>query len=407
MKLAFYFAKRYFFSKKTINAINLIAGISVIGVLVSSASLIAILSFYNGLEKLILSMYSSIASEIRIEPAEGKIFDPSQHEGFLILDQHPAVGSYQPVLEEKVLLQYEDRQFIAQLKGVDESYLLDRRSDTLLYHGEFKLSEKGQDFAIVGQGIDMALGLSLRDVQHPITVFSPRKGAVNPINPAEEFNMQDITASGIMGGHEEINYLFLVPTSFARDVLGEYDGVSAIEVNIAENQKGESLYHALKSTLGPEFNVLSREEQNPTLYKIIRSEKWAIFAILTFTGFIAVLNIIGSLTMLVIDKRKDIAVLKGLGAEHRLISRIFFLEGMIISLIGSISGLVIGYLICLSQQYYGWLKFSQAENLIVDTYPVDIRFSDFLLVFLTVFTVSLLVSYLASRLSVKQNARLS
>lgn len=407
MKLAFYFAKRYFFSKKTINAINLIAGISVIGVMVSSASLIAILSFYNGLEKLILSMYSSVASEIRIEPVQGKVFDPTLFEDLQLLEQHPLIASYQPVLQEKVLLQYGENQFIAQLKGVEESYLLHRQSDTLLYHGEFKLKENGLDYAVVGHGIDAALGLSLRDVQEPISVFSPRKGAINPLNPAEEFNVEYIAASGIMGGHDEIKDMFLVPLPFARDVLGEYEGVSAIEINTVSAQKTEELYKELKAHLGADFNVLSREEQNPTLYKIIRSEKWAIFAILTFTGFIAVLNIIGSLTMLVIDKRKDIAVLKGLGAEHRLISRIFFLEGMIISLIGSVSGLLIGLLVCLSQQHYGWLKFSQAENMIVDTYPVDIRLSDFVLVFLTVFSVSLLVSYLASRLSVRQNERLS
>ncbi|HLW50422.1 MAG TPA: FtsX-like permease family protein [Sphingobacteriaceae bacterium] len=407
MKLAYYFAKRYFFSRKSIHAINIISGISMIGVLVSSASLIAILSFYNGLENLLLSMFSSVASEIRIEPARGKVFDPEAHEQLMQWADAPQIASFEPVLQEKVLLQYGDRQFIAQLKGVEESFTKSWETDSLLYHGDFRIHEHGMDYAVIGQGVDRALRVSLMDEHQPITLFSPRKGAVGAINPAEEFNVQYIAASGVMGGHEEINDLVIVPLSFARDVLGEYEGISAIEINVKDSRQWKQIYSKLKTELGPELNVLSREEQNPTLYKIIRSEKWAIFAILTFTGFIAVLNIIGSLTMLVIDKRKDIAVLKGMGADHRLVSQIFFIEGMMIALIGCLSGLLLGFLVSYSQLRYGWLKFSQPENIVVDTYPVDIRASDFLLVFLTVFVVSLLVSWLASRLSIRQNERLS
>lgn len=407
MKLAYYFAKRYFFSKKSINAIHIISGISMVGVLVSSASLIAILSFYNGLENLLLSMFSSVASEIRIEPAKGKVFQPESYEALVKWSQDDRIASFEPVLQEKVLLQYGDNQFIAQLKGVEETFTKTWETDSILYNGDFKIREYGKDYAVIGQAVDRALQVSLVDKLEPITVFSPRKGAVNSLNPAEEFNVQYISPSGVMGGHDEINDLIIVPLSFARDVLGEYDGVSAIEINIKPHKDVKTVYKRLKEELSPELLVLSREEQNPTLYKIIRSEKWAIFAILTFTGFIAVLNIIGSLTMLVIDKRKDIAVLKGMGADNRLISRIFFIEGMMIALIGSISGLAIGFLISYSQQRYGWLKFSQADQVVVDTYPVDIRATDFVLVFLTVFVVSLLVSWLASRLSIRQTERLS
>lgn len=406
MRLAFYFAKRYFFSKKSVHAINIISAISVVGVLVSSASLIAILSFYNGLEKLILSMFSSVASEIRIEPSRGKVFDPDD-DRIVMLSADPSVASFQPVLEEKVLLQVGDRQFIARLKGVEDSFQEIWQTDSLLYHGDFRLGDAEAPLAVIGQGVNQALRIAYREDSPSLRVFSPRKGVVNAINPAEEFVVRDITVSGVMGGHEEINDQVVVPLSFAREVLSEYDGISAIEINVRDTNQLERFYKELKASLGPDFLVLSREEQNPTLYKIIRSEKWAIFAILTFTGFIALLNIIGSLTMLVIDKRKDISVLKGLGASERLISGIFFLEGMLISLIGSIAGLLIGLLVCLSQLRFGWLKFGQAESMIVDVYPVDIRATDFVLVFATVFSVSLLVSYLASRLSLRQNERLS
>lgn len=407
MKLALYFAKRYFFSKKSIHAIQIISGISVVGVLVSSAALITILSFYNGLEKLILSMYSSVAPELLLEPARGKLFDPDAYENLWQWADHPDVASFEPVLEEKVLVQNGDYRFIARLKGVEESYLDTWLADSLLYHGDFQISDQGRDLAVIGHAVDRSLGVSLLDQQRPLELFSPRKGVPVTANPAEEFNVQYIVASGVMGGHEEINDLIVVPLDFTRDLFGEYEGVSAIEINLVTGKNSAAIYQEIQASLGAELKVLNREEQNPTLYKIIRSEKWAIFAILTFTGFIAVLNIIGSLTMLVIDKRKDIAVLKGMGANDRLISRIFFLEGMMISMIGCVTGLVIGLAVSYSQERFGWLKFSQAESLIVDTYPVDIRYSDVLLVFCTVTLVSVLVSYLASRLSIKQNERLS
>lgn len=407
MKLAFYFARRYFFSKKSIHAINIISGISMVGVLVSSASLIAILSFYNGLEKLILSMYSAVAPEILIEPSSGKLFDLEDYDELTRWASHPDIRSFHPILEEKVLVQSGEHRFIARLRGVEEAYLADWKADSLLFHGAFKIQEQGVDYALIGLGVDRSLGVSLLDEQDPLTIYSPRKGVTNSLNPAEEFTMQTIVASGVMGGHEELNDLILTPISFARDVFSEYSGVSAIEVNTSSPNQVKPVYKQLQQDLSPDLVVLSREEQNPTLYKIIRSEKWAIFAILTFTGLIAVLNIIGSLTMLVIDKRKDIAVLKGMGADHGLISRIFFLEGMMISMIGCVAGLMLGLLVSYSQQKFGWLKFSQAENMVVDVYPVDIRYSDVVLVFFTVTLVSLLVSYLASRLSVRQNERLS
>ncbi|HZH54501.1 MAG TPA: FtsX-like permease family protein, partial [Sphingobacteriaceae bacterium] len=360
MKLAFYFAKRYFFSKKSIHAINIISGISVIGVLVSSAALITILSFYNGLEKLILSMYSSVAPELLVEPSRGKLFDPESHDKLWEWADHPEVASFQPVLEEKVLVQYGNFRFIARLKGVGDRYLETWLADSMLFHGDFVIRDQGRDLAVIGHAVDRSLGVSLMDQQAPLELFSPRKGVSVRANPAEEFNVQTIVASGVMGGHEEINDLMVVPMDFARDLFGEYVGISAIEINLKPGTKSSTIHQELKTALGPNLNVLNREEQNPTLYKIIRSEKWAIFAILTFTGFIAVLNIIGSLTMLVIDKRKDIAVLKGMGANDRLISRIFFLEGMMISMIGCVTGLLIGLAVSYSQERFGWLKFSQA-----------------------------------------------
>lgn len=406
MNVALYFAKRYLFSKKTVNAVNIISGISVVGVLVSSASLIVILSFYNGLENLIFSVYSAFTPELRIEPREGKgfIVDTAVSDA---LGNHPGILGYRDVLQERVLLRYGDAQYIATIKGVSANEGLRQWMDTLLQDGHFVLAKEGEHFAVMGARVQGTLGVSLQDEAREIEVFSPRKGAKVSVNPSDEFIMRTIRPAGVLQYQQEFDDLLIVPMDFAREVLGEFNEVSAIEIDLRPNSNVERIQQELSVSLGDRYVVKDREQQNPTLYKIVRTEKWAVFLIVAFTGMIAIFNIVGSLTMLVIDKKKDISVLMGLGASHRLIRRIFFYEGMLISLMGCLTGLVLGLLVCLSQYYFGWIRFSEGEKMVTDVYPVDIRISDFLLTFLTVLVVSSVVALIASRLSVKQTVRLS
>ena len=407
MNTALYFAKRYLFSKKTVNAVNIISGISVVGVLVSSASLIIILSFYNGLEKLIFSMYSAFTPELRIEPATGKGFVPDSALT-APLKGRVDIRTYQEVLQERVLLRYGDAQYIATIKGVSEGDLVAQRMDTLLQSGHFALQSGGEAFAVIGARVQGMLGVALGDESRRIDVFSPRKGSTpGSLNPTDDFTMRTIRPGGVLQYQPEFDDLLIVPLAFARDVLGEHTRISAIEINLVPGSDIEATQQALSATLGSDYTVKTREQQHPTLYKIVRTEKWAVFIIIAFMGIIALFNIVGSLTMLVIDKKKDISVLMGLGANDRLIRRIFFYEGVLISLIGCVAGLVLGLLFCLSQQAFGWIQFGEGENLVTDVYPVDIRYSDFLLVFLTVFAISALISAVSSRLSVKQTVRLS
>lgn len=406
MNIALYFAKRYLLSKKTINAVNIISGISVVGVLVSSASLIVILSFYNGLENLIFSMYSNFTPELRIEPRVGKGFVADS----ALIDRIrklPSIREYREVLQERVLLRYGDAQYIATLKGTTFDRSMPRTMDTLLQSGRFILRQGDEDYAIMGARVQGTLGIALHDESRRIEVFSPRKGAKASINPAEEFIMRTIRPGGVLQYQQEFDDLLLVPMPFAREVLGEFDQVSAIEIHLTPEANVLAIQRELMRQLGKDFLIKDREQQNPTLYKIVRTEKWAVFIIIAFTGIIAIFNIVGSLTMLVIDKKKDISVLMGLGAGNDLIRRIFFFEGLLISLIGCVAGLLLGFLFCLSQKAFGWIRFGDAENLVIDVYPVDIRSADFLLVFLTVFIISALISLISSRLSVKQTVRLS
>lgn len=406
MNVALYFAKRYLFSKKTVNAVNIISGISVVGVVVSSASLIIILSFYNGLENLIFSMYSAFTPELRIEPAKGK--------GFVVdsttsatLKTYPGVQAYREVLQERVLLRYGNAQYIATIKGITTDDTLPQAMDTLLQDGHFRLHYGNDDYAVMGARVQGTLGISISDGSRMIEVFSPRKGGSTSINPAEEFTIRSIRPAGVLEYQQEFDDLLIVPMNFAREVLGEFDQVSAIELNLMPGSNIAMVRQKLAVLLGDTFVVKDREQQNPTLYKIVRTEKWAVFLIIAFTGIIALFNIVGSLTMLVIDKKKDISVLMGLGANSRLIRRIFFYEGLLISVIGSLAGLILGLLFCLSQQQLGWIRFGEGENLITDVYPVAIRFGDFILVFLTVFLIAAIISLVSSRLSIKQTVRLS
>lgn len=405
MNTPLFIAKRYLFSKKSINAINIISGISTLGVLIGSAALIVILSVFNGFERLILNMFSVLSPELRIEPANGKLFyiDSLNRES---IKNDSRVIYYSEVLQEKVLLRLGQNQFIGTLRGVDSDHNKSEKLKGLIEFGNDTLQKGSEEFAVIGAAVHAYLGVNLEDKEGGISVYSPRKNAGNSLNPADEFTIRSIKPSGIMIAQPQFDDYFITPLHFAQEVLDEYDKISAIEIDVKEGINITSFQKELSSSLGKSFIVKNIGEQNPTLYKILNSEKWAIFLILTFVLIIAILNIIGSLTMLVIDKQKDIVVLQSLGANQSFIKRIFFAEGMFISLIGCIVGLLFGLLFCLLQLKFGFIKMSGAD-LITDVYPIALKGIDFVLVFSTVFGISAIASYVSSRLSLKSNEQLS
>lgn len=404
MKASIFIAKRYLLSKKSIHAINIISGISTVGVLVASGALILILSVFNGLENLILDMYSSFTAELRIEPASGKVFTENA-QLFGKIKKDPRVANYSDVLQEKVLLRYRDYQYIATLKGVDSTYKPSPVMDSLLWDGVFMLSNKGIDYAVLGAAVFTDLGVSLENADLTVDVLSPKKGVKNALNPADEFNQRNIIVTGVFRAQQELDNLFVVPINFARDVLGEYSAVSALEINLKPEQNVDRIQRDFEKVLGKSYQVKNRMQQNPALYKLLNSEKWMVFFILAFVLVIAAFNIVGSLTMLVIDKQKDISVLSSLGASNRLIKQIFFLEGMFIAMAGCIIGLILGALVCVAQQTFGFVRMG-AENMVTDVYPVAMRPMDFILVFLTVLLVSGMASAVSAQLSVRNMTQL-
>ncbi|MGO1243536.1 MAG: FtsX-like permease family protein [Sphingobacterium sp.] len=402
MRLPLFFAKRYLFAKKSINAINVISAISVIGVLVSSAALVIVLSFYNGMENLILSLYSEFAPELRIEPTKGKTFDPNT-DTLLKLRNNPAIKSYTEVLEDKVLIEYNDQQFIAQIKGLEPKSLLQTDHSDMLYAGSFLIKQDGVNYALIGAQVQANLRVRMDGSDNNIKLFSPRKGASGTsVNPMDDINARIISPIGVLHYQQGFTDLVITPLDFAKDLLSEFQNVSAIEMFTVDSTKVKGLQSQIQEALGDSFIVKNREQQNPLLYKTIRSEKWIVFFILTIIGIIAIFNIIGSLTMLVIDKKQDMAVLRSLGADNSLIQRIFFYEGVMIAFIGGIIGIGLGLAFCLGQEKYGFIRTGEGAGSVMDIYPVDIRTMDFILVFITVMIVAVGVSYIAAHLSVRE-----
>jgi lipoprotein-releasing system permease protein len=381
------------------HAINIISGISMLGVLIGSAALVIILSVFNGFEVTILSLYSNFTPEIKIEPRLGKTFDLNTAY-FNTLHHDPRVFSYTEVLQEKVLIKYNDKPFIGSIKGVTREFLANRQLDSIIQAGKFTLKAGGQNFAVIGSAVQNSLGINVHDQFNALDIYAPNRTGGNGSAPLDEFTVRSILPSGVFAVGQDFDDIIVTPIEFARDLLNQPQKVSSLEINYKSGTDLEAVQSAIMDKIGNKFTVKNRKEQNTELYKTLNYERWFIFMILTFVLIIAIFNIIGSLTMLVIDKRKDIAILTSLGADKKLIQGIFFFEGMMISIIGCITGIVLGLIFCILQQRFGLVKMGSKMS-VLDAYPVSLRASDFTLVFLTVTIIAVIASGISSRLSIK------
>jgi lipoprotein-releasing system permease protein len=401
LNTALYIARRYLFAKKSTNAINIISTISVLGVFVGSAALIIILSVFNGFEEVVLKMFNTITPQLVIAPAKGKTFDPNTAY-FKQLSTNKSIYSYTQVLSENALLRYHDKQSVGLVKGVSTAYLKNKSLDSITIQGKFVIQNSGGPNAVIGSAIQNYLMVNTNDPFTQLQVFSPRKGITSgSANPSDDFVDLYIPVSGIFEVQQDFDNIAIVPLSFARKLLQEETKISSIEINLQKGIDADQFKETIEEQLGTGFIVKDRIEQNKALYNILGTEKWAVYIILTFILIIAIFNIIGSLTMLVIDKLKDIAILSSLGAGKSLIKRIFLFEGMMITMAGCIFGLLIGLGFCLMQQKFGWIKMSQENLLISNAYPIGLKWKDFVLVFVTVSIFSFMASALSSNLSVK------
>lgn len=395
MKTAFYIARRYLISKKSVNVINLISGISVAGVTVGTFALVAVLSVFNGLESSIKSLFSSFDPDIKITVAQGKSFALTEG-NFDAIRQLTGISSFTPVVEEDAMLRYgKDRQFFATIKGVPVNYSeISGLDTTCITSGRFLLEAQQIPFAVVGQGVAyyLSVGLNFSD---PIHIYTLNKESGGRPNLANAFNHATIYASGIFQNQQEIDSKYvLVPFRFAQELFQLGDRVSAVEIGIKRGVSEDRIKSEIAKILGNKFVVKTQYQQHELFYKVMQSEKWAIFIILGFILMIASFNILGSLSMLIIDKKADIATLQSMGANQRLIRTIFLFEGWMISLLGASLGVILGLLVCWIQIEFGILKIPGNEGaFIFSAYPVEIRATDFLAIFLLVTGIGFLAAW--------------
>jgi len=401
MRFPFYIARRYLISKKKHNAINLISGISAFGVMGGSIAFILVLSVFNGFEGVVLSLFNSFHSEMRITPSEGKTFVLTEAEQRQITGIS-GVAQVHEIIEEIALLRYRDKQHIASLKGVDAQYGKATGMDTLMYAGDFEVGTGEFPRGIMGAGVAFKLGIMLNDMQHPVSIYMANRRAA-PGDMTDAFYVEEMFPAGVFTIQQDIdNRYALVPLALMRELLDYKNEVTAIELGLHRGASSRKIKGQIQHILGDGFVVQDKFEQQALLYRIIRSEKWAIVAILSFILLLAIFNVIGSLTMLILEKKKDIAILQTMGATNRVIRRIFMLEGLQISFVGVMAGLMIGGVLAWIQQSYGLIAIGAAETLVIDAYPVQIHWRDFLLIFLVVMSIGWLAAWLpVRRLSAK------
>jgi lipoprotein-releasing system permease protein len=394
LNLPFYIAKRYLVSRKSHHIINIISGISVAGVTIGTMALIIILSVFNGFESLVISLFNSFDPDLKIEAVRGKVFTPKDIPAEEI-KKIPGVIRFTEVVEENALLKYKNKQYIATIKGVSPDFEDMHVLDSMLIDGEMKLKRGSHAQGILGLGVAYYLGIQVNDPLNSIHVYVPKRTKKTLASLEDAFNSDNLAPAGVFSIQQDFDAKYVIaPIDFARGLLEYSDEVTSIEIGLTPQTNVDLVQERIASVIGDAFSVRNRFQQQETLYKVMKSEKLAIFLILTFILFIATFNIIGSLSMLIIDKKKDIAVLQSLGAGPGLIKRIFMAEGLLISLTGAMLGLFLGGLICWLQQTFGMVPLEGgSESFVIDAYPVEMRIMDFLFVFLTVFGIGVLAAW--------------
>lgn len=406
MNFPFYIARRYLFSKKSHNAINVISGISVCGVALATLALVCTLSVFNGFQDLVSNLFTAFDPELKVVPATGKVFD-GQDKSIVAIRKMPEVALVCESLEDNALVQYQGRQAMAVVKGVEDNFTELTPIDTILFgKGELLLHDEVVDYAIPGVQLLANLGTGIRFLD-PLEVYAPKRGAkVNMANPAASFTGGNLFSSGLVFAVNQEKYdgsYIITSLQFARKLFQYTTEVSAINLKLKPGTNVDVFKRKLEKHLGERFRVLDRYEQQADTFRIMKIEKFISYLFLTFILMIACFNVIGSLSMLIIDKRDDVVTLRNLGANDRQIVRIFLFEGRLISFIGAVAGIVLGVLLCWLQQTFGLISLGASGSFIVDAYPVSVHWQDVGLVFVTVLAVGFLsvwypVRYLSRRL---------
>ena len=408
MNVPLLIARRYFFSKKKRNIISIISNISMVGVAVGTMALIIVLSVFNGLEDLVRGLYGKSDPNLLVSAVQGKSFAVDS----VFIDRItavPGVALVTQVIEDNALLQYHDRQMVVKMKGVSENYFAQSNIDSSIVEGDHRLVRGGENYALLGAGVQHELSIALDNRFSPLRLLYPRNNGKKalPTNPMEAFTEENILAGGVFLIEQRIDdsYVF-VPLAFARNLLRYGNRRTSLEIRVGRSRPVADVKQQLRQLLGPRFRVLDSDEQHVSLLRAIKVEKMFVFITFAFILLIASLNIFFSLSMLVIDKKKDIAILRAMGATTRLVRSIFLIEGAIVALVGAVTGLVLGVGICWAQQTFNLVSMGMATS-VVDSYPVKMQLSDIVLTGLAIIVITITVSIRpalnAAKLDVRDN----
>lgn len=406
MSLSFYIARRYLFSKKKHNAVNIISGVSVCGVALATMALVCTLSVFNGFQDMVAGFFTDFDPELKITASRGKVFDPTT-DTLLQVKALSEVAVWTETLEENAMVQYKDRQLMVVVKGVDDNFQQLTSIDSLLYGaGRFMLHDADVDYAVLGIELMSELGTGIQFVD-PLKVYAPRRNVrVNMANPSASFNRDYLFSPGVVFVVNQQKYdgrYVLTSLAFARRLFDYENEVSAVELKLQPGTDVEQAKRHIAGLLGDGYRVQNRYEQQADVFHIMEIEKLISYLFLTFILGIACFNVIGSLSMLILDKREDVVTLRNLGADNRLIARIFMAEGRLIAIIGAVGGIALGLLLCFVQQQFGIISLGNGTNFVVDAYPVSVHVWDVVLVLVTVIAVGFLsvwypVHYLTRKL---------
>jgi lipoprotein-releasing system permease protein len=387
-----FIARRYIVAKKSHNAINVIAAISILGIIAGTIAFILVLSVFNGFDMVVRNLFNSFYADLEIVPRQGKTFviDSSKVQHIKEIEGVYDLGY---ILEDNALLVYGSKQTIGTVRGVSPNYAGITGIDTMMYEGKYVLQENSIPFALVGRGIKYYLNIEPEFVENLKLIVPSRNGKIS-LDPNRSLSTRLIKPIGVFSSQPEIEAKYiLVPLAFAQSLFENKSEISAYEIKLRPGANLSQVQKKIQKISGDTYQVKNRIQQNELLYKTMKTEKWAIFFILAFILLVASINVVGSLTMLIIEKKNDIQTLRNLGSNLNSIKKTFLYEGLLISFIGAIIGLVLGSLICLVQQKFGIIKLPGDGSFVINVYPVKLLISDIILVFITVSVIGFFASW--------------
>ena len=391
MNFPFFIARRYLFSKKSTHVINVISSISVIGVAVATMALVIVLSVFNGFHDLVASLFTSFDPQLKVVPVEGKTA-PSDDPILTQIRLLPEVDVATEPVEDQALAIYDGKQAMVKIKGVDDNFAeLSHITDILYGDGSFSLHAANLEYGILGIRLAQTLGIGAQWDGY-LKIYAPQKeGQLDLSNPGEGFVADSLNSPGVLFSVRQSKYdknYIVTSIAFARNLFGQQGMLSDLEIRLKEGSNLNAVKAEMQKIAGTKYKVLDRFEQQEDTFKIMSIEKLMAYIFLTFILVVACFNIIGSLSMLIIDKKNDVVTLRNLGANDKQITRVFLFEGRMIAVIGAVIGIGLGLLLCLLQQQYGFVRLGESEgSFIVDAYPVSVHYTDVAIIFVTVIAV--------------------